>query len=45
VRGIFKLLEIDERRPGQWPRTMEVTLVIEGEPKPSPICEWIARFL
>ena len=39
VRGHFKLLEIDEKRPGQWQQTMEITIEIEGEPKPALICE------
>ena len=45
MRGHFKLLEIDEKPPGQWQQTMEVTLVIESEPNPSPICAWITQFL
>jgi len=39
-----KLLEIDEKRPGQWQQTMEITIEIEGEPKPALICEWITQF-
>ena len=44
VRGHFKLLEIDEKRPGQWQQTMEITIEIEGEAKPALICEWITQF-
>jgi acyl dehydratase len=44
VRGLFKLLEIDEKRPGQWQQTMEITVEIEGEEKPALICEWITQF-
>lgn len=44
VRGHFKLLEIEEKRPGQWQQTMEITVEIEGEPKPALICEWITQF-
>lgn len=44
VRGHFKLLEIDEKRPGQWQQTMEITVEIEGEDKPALICEWITQF-
>ncbi len=44
VRGLFKLLELDEKRPGQWQQTMEITVEIEGEPKPALICEWITQF-
>ena len=41
VRGHFKLTEFDEKRPGQWQQTMEITVEIEGEDKPALICEWI----
>lgn len=44
VRGVFKLLELDEKRPGQWQQTMEITVEIEGEDKPALICEWITQF-
>jgi acyl dehydratase len=44
VRGVFKLLELDEKRPGQWQQTMEISVEIEGEPKPALICEWITQF-
>ncbi len=44
VRGHFKLLEIEEKRPGQWQQTMEITVEIEGEAKPALICEWITQF-
>ena len=41
IRGHFKLLELVEKRPGQWQQTVEVTVEIEGEEKPSMIAEWI----
>lgn len=44
VRGHFKLLEIEEKRPGQWQQTMEYTLEIEGEDKPAVIAEWVSQF-
>jgi acyl dehydratase len=44
VRGHFKLLEIEEKRPGQWQQTVEYTLEIEGEEKPALIAEWISQF-
>jgi acyl dehydratase len=44
VRGHFKLLEIKEKRPGQWQQTTEYTLEIEGEDKPALIAEWISQF-
>ena len=44
IRGHFKLLEIEEKRPGQWQQTMEITIEIEDEAKPALICEWITQF-
>ena len=44
VRAHFKLLELAEKRPGQWQQTIEYTLEIEGEDKPACIAEWITQF-
>jgi acyl dehydratase len=44
VRGQFKLLEIEEKRHGQWQQTIEYTLEIEGEDKPALIAEWVSQF-
>lgn len=44
IRGIFKLLELDEKRPGQWQQIMEITIEIEGEETPALVCEWISQF-
>ena len=44
VRGRFKLIEIEEKRPGQWQQTVEYTLEIEGEDKPALIAEWVSQF-
>lgn len=44
VRGHFKLLELDEKRPGQWQQTLEFTVEIEGEEKPAVMAEWISQF-
>ncbi|MFM7028032.1 MAG: MaoC family dehydratase [Chakrabartia sp.] len=44
VRGHFKMLELEEKRPGQFQQTMEFTLEIEGEEKPALIAEWITQF-
>ena len=41
VRAHTKLLELVEKRPGQWQQTNEITIEIEGEDKPALICEWI----
>ncbi|TKD51756.1 MaoC family dehydratase [Sphingomonas baiyangensis] len=43
VRGHFKLLELAEKRPGQWQQTTEFTVEIEGEEKPALIAEWISQ--
>jgi acyl dehydratase len=44
VRGHFKLLELEEKRPGQWQQTLEFSVEIEGEDKPALIAEWISQF-
>jgi acyl dehydratase len=44
VRGHFKMLELEEKRPGQWQQTIEYTLEIEGEDKPALMAEWVTQF-
>lgn len=44
VRGHIKLLELDEKRPGQWQQTVELTVEIEGEEKPALMAEWITQY-
>ena len=44
VRMHTKLLELVEKRPGQWQQTHEYTIEIEGEDKPALIAEWIMQF-
>lgn len=46
IRGHFKLLEMDEKRPGQWQQKVEATVEIEGEDianggRPALIAEWL----
>jgi len=41
VRGRFRLMSLDERRPGHWRFAHEVTVEIEGEDKPALVVEWI----
>lgn len=41
IRGHFKLKDLQEKRPGQWQATSEVTVEIEGEDKPALIADWI----
>ncbi|WP_375403501.1 MaoC family dehydratase [uncultured Sphingomonas sp.] len=43
VRGRFKLLSFDKKRPGQFQQTNEFTVEIEGADKPALIAEWIAQ--
>lgn len=43
VRGVFKLVELTEKRPGQWQQVLEATIEIEGEDKPALIAEWILQ--
>ena len=44
VRGQFKLLALEEKRPGQWQQTLEFSVEIEGEDKPALIAEWMSQF-
>jgi acyl dehydratase len=44
VRAHFKLLSLDEKRPGQWQQSNEITIEIEGSDKPALMCEWITQF-
>ena len=43
VRGRFKLIEFDEKRPGQFQQANEFTVEIEGVEKPAMIAEWISQ--
>ncbi len=44
IRGRFTLLELDEKRPGQWQRTTEYAVEVDGTDKPALIAEWISQF-
>lgn len=44
VRGHFTLLDLEEKRPGQWQQTLEFTVEIEGEEKPALMAEWMSQF-
>lgn len=44
IRARAKLLEADERRPGQWLLKFEFTVDIEGETKPALIAEWLILY-
>lgn len=41
VRGRFVLAAFEEKRPGQYQFTHQVTVEIEGEDKPALIADWI----
>ncbi len=43
VRGRFKLIAFDEKRPGQFQQTNAFTVEIEGQAKPAMIAEWISQ--
>ena len=43
VRGRFRLEAFQEKRPGQYQFTHNVTVEIEGEDKPALIADWIGR--
>lgn len=44
IRGRFTLLKLDEKRPGQWQRTTEYAVEVDGTDKPALIAEWISQF-
>jgi acyl dehydratase len=41
VRGRFRLVRCEEKKPGQWQFVHEVAVEIEGEEKPALVAEWI----
>ena len=41
VRGRFELASAEEKRPGEWKFTHNVTVEIEGEEKPALSADWI----
>jgi acyl dehydratase len=41
VRGHFKLLDLEQKKPGQWQQIVEATVEIEGETKSALMAEWI----
>ena len=43
VRGLFKLLSFNEKKPGQWQQSMEFAVEIEGQDKPALIAEWLSQ--
>jgi acyl dehydratase len=41
IRAHARLLDVQEKRPGQFLVTQEFTIEIEGEPKPALLAEWL----
>ena len=44
IRGRFTLLSLGEKRPGQWQRTTEYAVEVDGTESPALIAEWISQF-
>ena len=45
VRARFRLLQADERRPGELTLKYEVTVEVEGGTTPAMVAEWLSRVL
>jgi len=43
IRAHSRLLSFEQKRPGQYQSTAEVTIEIEGQEKPAMLAEWITR--
>jgi acyl dehydratase len=43
IRAHSKLLSFEQKRPGQYQSTSEVTVEIEGQEKPAMLAEWITQ--
>ena len=41
IRGRFRLLSMEEVRPGAWRRNVGVTIEVEGQEKPALSAEWL----
>ena len=44
VRGRFRLLSLEEKRPGQWQQEVEYVAEIEGAEKPALVAHWVSQF-
>ena len=44
LRGRFRLLKLEEKRPGQWQQEVEYTAEIEGQEKPALVAHWVSQF-
>jgi acyl dehydratase len=45
VRGGFKLINAARRAPGEWLMTNEVSVEIEGSPKPALVALWLTMYV
>lgn len=43
VRGRFKLLKLEEKRPGQWQQEVEYTAEIKDAEKPALVAHWVSQ--
>jgi acyl dehydratase len=43
IRGRSKIVEFEEKRPGQFQYTTETTVEIEGSDKPAMVAEWLTQ--
>lgn len=45
IRGVMHVATLEERNPGHWLETMDVTVEIEGQDKPALIARWLTMYL
>jgi acyl dehydratase len=45
VRAVSKVTAVEEKRPGQYQQTREVSVEIEGADKPALTATWITQFI
>lgn len=44
IRGRFTLLALEQKHPGQWQRTSEYAVEVDGADSPALIAEWISQY-
>lgn len=44
IRARAKLMEVNEKKPGQWLLKFEYTIEIDGEEKPALVAEWLLMY-
>ncbi len=44
VRGVFTLVSIEEKRPGQFQQTLACSVEVEGDDKPALVATWLGQF-